>query len=295
MARCIESSASGGVRGLGVQSDGKVVFAGNGVGSNGEIFVDEGFTVGRLNLDGSLDPNFATAGIFHGNDTLRAAANDLLIQKTGRIVIGGNAGNAFMAAGFTTSGALDPHFGFHGLFIYNRQSNGSNNIERLALLADGSILAVGQSADQGVLLELSPNGVLDSKIAGLNKVAIVIGAMFNIQQLVVDPQGRIVVANPNQVGRLNSNFTLDTTFWPGGVRTFDQTDLMKPLFIDAMTVLADGRAVLATSFIDGRGPLLSLRPDAGQPAVRTSTCRERCRSSAPPATIASRSSRAAHI
>jgi len=76
-------------------SDSKIVAAGNTV-----VGVNENFALVRYNLDGSRDNTFGTNGIITGHTgSSNFAASSVLIQKDGKIVLGGTSSN--MYADFT--------------------------------------------------------------------------------------------------------------------------------------------------------------------------------------------------
>jgi uncharacterized delta-60 repeat protein len=95
-----------------VQSDGKVVLAGESYDSNGGR---DDFGVARLTSAGMMDSSFGTNGAAFadfGNDFDQASA--VAVQSDGRIVVGGIATvggkSEFGVARFTSAGALDSSF-----------------------------------------------------------------------------------------------------------------------------------------------------------------------------------------
>jgi uncharacterized delta-60 repeat protein len=263
--------AIGIVRAIAVKSDRKIVFTGNDAGDHGALYLESGLTVARLNADGSPDQTFNKRGFLEGAGSIfHGVANAMVLQKSGRIVIAGQSGGAFMAAGYKADGSLDPHFGFNGIFRYLRQSTSGNIINRIALLGDDSILAAGVSGSRGVLLKLSSTGVLNTKVTGLIKGAIVpksSGGYFDeINHLAIDDKGRFLISDVNsRFARLNPDLTLDKSFAPGGGRQLHLTDFFATDVSDLAT-LSNGRIVLSSFFADGRGPLSSFRPDAAPAA-----------------------------
>ncbi|MCL4361644.1 delta-60 repeat domain-containing protein [Candidatus Dependentiae bacterium] len=70
--------------GIGIQNDGRIVFGGFSTVGLLTLFV-----VGRLNKDGSLDTTFGNNGIVTTQIQTTALANDLALQKNGKIVLAG--------------------------------------------------------------------------------------------------------------------------------------------------------------------------------------------------------------
>lgn len=103
-------------RALAIQPDGKILIAGYAFGAgNSELLVM------RLNVDGSPDAGFGTAGITRTPvGTGEDIANAMVLQPDGRIVIAGSTIVAdgrrdFVVARYTSNGTLDPSFGTGGL------------------------------------------------------------------------------------------------------------------------------------------------------------------------------------
>src|SRR5439155_23123216 len=133
------------------------------------------------------------------------------------------------------------------------------------------------------------NGVLDTKFTGAAANSELVPKAAGqylpaITDVTPDASGRIVVfgtstitdAPPYQnsgyfaislsIARLEPDFSLDPSFAPQGVARINLPNLYEDIVPPAF--LSDGRAVLATTFGDGRGPLFSLEPDvAGKSGV----------------------------
>jgi uncharacterized delta-60 repeat protein len=121
-----------GAEDLAIQPDGKIVVAGPGGGD---------FGVARLKTDGFYDPTFGTGGQvavdFGGADTAKAIA----LQPDGKILVAGTDGDGFAVARLTSSGALDPTFGFGGKATVNL--GGADEARGIALQPDGKIVLAG--------------------------------------------------------------------------------------------------------------------------------------------------------
>lgn len=82
------------VRGLAIQSDGKLLVSGNAEGPNVATIYQIYFALARFNPDGSLDNSFGTGGVV-ATDYGTPAANDfgwaVALQSDGKIVLAGSA------------------------------------------------------------------------------------------------------------------------------------------------------------------------------------------------------------
>src|SRR5205823_341219 len=86
------------------------------------------------------------------------------------------------------------------------------------------------------------------------------GYLREIDRLTTNSSGRFIISNDRQVARLNADLTLDKSFAPGGARQLGASDFTVA-GINALTVLSNGRTVMASDFGSGRGSLFSFRPD----------------------------------
>jgi uncharacterized delta-60 repeat protein len=163
-------------------------------------------------------------------------------------------------------GDLDPSFGIGGQVTSDFRK--SNDIAyAVALQPDGKIVIagirfVGISATGGDFLvaRYNPDGTLDRSFGQRGFVLTDFGLTETATAVVVQPDGRIVVAGgtypifPSQGGqyalaRYNRNGSLDTTFGAGGlVRT---TFLSAGCFASALVLQADGKIIAAgTKYLD---------------------------------------------
>jgi uncharacterized delta-60 repeat protein len=134
---------------LGIQSDGKIVVAGqasNAAGTSGA------FALARYNANGTLDMTFDSDGKvttdFNGKGV---GASALAIQSDGKIVAAGSAYNAagtsldFALARYNANGTLDGTF--NGTGTVTTDFNGQNETRdyALAIQSDGKIVAAGET------------------------------------------------------------------------------------------------------------------------------------------------------
>ena len=209
-----------------LQPDGKIVLAGT-CASNADI---NEFCAARLNADGSLDIAFNGPGVAgNGKFTFTVggvgdAANSLLLQPDGNIVIAGycaNISSDFCAARLLSgSGAFDTSFvgpagNSNGKFLVPIGTT-SDIAQSAALQADGKIVLAGKCALNGFsyfcVARLNGDGSLDSTFDGPNgvgngKVFLSIGSGNDIAtSMAIQPDGKIVIAGYCSNGVNNDEF-----------------------------------------------------------------------------------------
>lgn len=239
------NGASGTIRAVEIQSDGRIVIGGDFWTFNG---LDHHYLV-RLNPDGSVDGSFdakrANLGFVDFFGTLRALA----IQPDGKILFGGRfaeAGNSYRARiiRLNVDGSLDTAF--------NPGTDPDGYPHAITVQADGKILAGGRftifnGLPAGRIVRLLSNGSLDPEFdAGL-------GADDHIRALALDSGGRIYIGgdfesfngtNRSGVARLSANGSLDLGF--------DQGDPDSDT-INTLSVGPDGKVWIGGSFQEAGG------------------------------------------
>ena len=249
------------VWGVALQSDGKIVAAGETVslvfpGTND-------IAVARYNTDGTLDTTFNLTGKVttdHGAGA-NNAANAVAISGTNIIVAGyetvsGN--NDFMIARYTSAGLLDATFGTLG--VTTEGFSGFNDVARAVAIDGSNRIVVGGHASNGsdddfAVARFTSGGVLDTSfVAGAGKTAINIFAPGSADQafgLAINPvNGLIVLAgSAYNNGTGNKDFALVRYFptgaldgsFGGGVVTTDFGN--SPDVANSVYVRSDGVAV----------------------------------------------------
>lgn len=220
-------------RAVAVQSDGKIVVAGD-VDLGGGDF---GIALTRLNLDGSVDPTFGTLGkrqFNFSNASLHAKA--MLVQPDDKIVVAGSyeqdgTGNTqFLAVRFNADGInTDSGFGLFGYYLVDFGS-GPDVANSVARASDGSLYLAGYETsslgdlDFGVV-KLKPNGVADTNFGNQGKTSVWFDQGGDNDDaangVAVQSDGKLVVVGTvrratgeNEFGlaRLDSNGTPDSGF-----------------------------------------------------------------------------------
>ena len=204
---------SGTVRGIAVQSDGKVLAAGSapGAGSGQDV------ALVRYNPDGSLDSSFGTGGIVF---TLISGVDDraekMAFQPDGKIVVVGYSGSDQFIARYQPDGALDSSFGTGGIAKTSFAKGAS-----IALQPDGKIITGGISAVGYLLTRSNSDGSPDTSWDGDGVLGVPasgnLGLGFRSIGLQLD--GRVVaLGEGNIIYRFNTDGSLDTSFDGDGSR-----------------------------------------------------------------------------
>jgi uncharacterized delta-60 repeat protein len=240
------------IHAVALQPDGKIVAAGRAYNGGSPEFA-----LARYTSAGSLDASFSGDGLVTTSIGSESTARDLVLEPDGRIDVAGHArvgGRDRVAlARYTSAGALDTTFGSNGR---STAAVGDDDAFALALVRqdDGRLVAAGGASEGGVtkiaLARFSSGGSLDSGFGSGGSVLTPVGAGALASSLLIDPDGRLVVAGSAAEGttvtfavaRYGASGALDGSFGTGGVT------LIQPGATSLGNSLArqpDGRLVVA--------------------------------------------------
>ena len=140
---------SAGVQSVAIQSDSKIVVAGDYVPP---VFEEVDFLTLRYNQDGSLDTSFSGDGKLVVNlSTYGTIIHDLAFQSDDKIVVAASSYDdnepayRFTVARLTTAGSMDSTFGTNGVTrIEAGYYSGDDIAHGVAIQRDGNIVAVGR-------------------------------------------------------------------------------------------------------------------------------------------------------
>jgi uncharacterized delta-60 repeat protein len=217
-----------------------------------------GVAVAKYDANGNPDNAFGDAG--------RATAPDLgsgqsvVVQPSGRVVVGANFEGDFRLFGFTSGGVLDATFADAGWNSTYFGDNDSGMLAAVALRGGGGIVAVGGNHDYDVgqfnvaIAGYDANGDLDATFGTGGLVQTHVSANFGEDQaggVAVQPDGSIVVggwscdANCDFVLlRYLANGAVDGGFGRKGVVLTDfqngSGDLARPVFLQGDKIVQGG-------------------------------------------------------
>ena len=218
------------VNAIAMQSDGKIILAGN-MGDD----IEADFAVARLNPNGSLDNSFDGDGkcVFSmGPDGDRI--NAVTVQRDGKIVVAGavaygdsqQPGGAngttsdFGVARLNANGSLDSTYGNGGKFIFP-MSDGYDRPLAIELQSDGKSLVTGGADGAFAVARLDSGGTLDSSFGSGGKVTFKVSdGPDTARGIALQRNGKIILAGRADgeavadfgLARLNPDGTLDAGF-----------------------------------------------------------------------------------
>ena len=170
-----------------LQTDGKLVMVGSTAADSSS---PTAIGIIRRNSNGSLDSSFAGSGVLSISfEGASASADSVLIQESGKIVIGGfvfnGVSNFALLIRLNPNGTIDPTFGNSGLTIVPLDGSG-HSMRTLASDSDGKILA----GSQNVVLRFSVDGVLDNTFGNDG----VINVSHSVLELKVGTNDRFLIS-----------------------------------------------------------------------------------------------------
>jgi uncharacterized delta-60 repeat protein len=234
-----------------VQTDGRVVVAGEASGQGGRV------ALVRYKANGRIDTTF---GGGDGKVMTNVTAHDdyawaIAIQPLDhKIVIGGGAGGLggrFLVARYKPNGARDGTFGGGDGRVVTNFTSKYDYVDALALQPDGKIVVAGTanyfgSTPRFALARYRPNGALDGTFGGDGKVITAFsGGFARASGLAIQADGRIVAAGQSgdntAIARYLPSGALDGSFSVDGMRSVNLTNGGD--YADEVMVQADGKIV----------------------------------------------------
>ena len=223
-----------------VQSDGKIIIAGNFTSYNG-IAIKR---IARLNANGTLDTTF-NPGI--GPVGISSSVDKISIQSDGKIIIAGgftsyNGIAINHIARLNANGTLDTTF--------NPRASVNRVPATLAIQSDGKIIIGGSfTSYNGIarngIARLNTDGTLDTDFNPGTGISFSQYYIYYVKTISFQSDGKIIVGGDfasyngiaiNNIARLNTDGTLDTTFNPGSLGA-------RSVYITS--VQSDGKIIIA--------------------------------------------------
>ncbi len=193
------------ISGLAVQSDGKIIAAGQSYNISGDVM---DIALVRYNTNGSVDTTFGTSGKVISNFASTDWISDVVLQTDGKMVVAGSindgTGSRFLVARYGTNGAIDTTFGTAGKVV-TTVGGGNCAASHVMLQPDGKIVVVGTAfafSSAGVVRYLA-TGALDTSF-GTGGIAYASTGYGEAAALQAD--GKILVAG--QGGSFQNQFAI---------------------------------------------------------------------------------------
>src|SRR5579871_5143170 len=191
-----------------IQSDGSVIVAGaTTVGGLSQ------FGVVRFTANGVLDTSFGKSGfVTIPTPGLVAAANAVVIQANGRIVVAGNAGGNFAVARVHADGLQDSDFNGNGITVFNigetlaaafiPPTGTVDTLTSMALQPDGQIVVAGYTNLNATKDGLNPVPIRNTGAPALTgQIQVATGGIQNLNGSITGTSGAgvspIIVTAPN--------------------------------------------------------------------------------------------------
>lgn len=251
-----------------LRPDGKIVLGGRPGITNTPLNVD--FNLSQLNADGTLDTGFGDNGyvktdFFNENDVL----NNIALQSDGRIVAAGFADSAsircFALARYEPDGSLDNSFSGDGRQVSDLTQT-YNVAFALAIQPNGRILTAGVSGDHYAVARYKQDGSADSSFNGNGERVIPIGDVSQARTLVVQPDGKLIVAGVSKTTlrqddlttlRLHPDGSTDSSFSDDGIQTTDFGNTVD--LLQSVALQPDGKIVVAgTTSVHDYGDVIDI-------------------------------------
>lgn len=264
-----------------IQSDGKIVIAGS--------LAIAGFLVARYNLNGSPDISFNGTGqvltdfVYKippdggGTDSTEiktGSASSIIIQKDGKIVVGGSAmselaGNKFAIARFNTNGSIDSSFDADGKQT-TAVGDANSTAYSMALQDDGKIIMAGYTTVAGInrfaISRFNTNGSLDNSFNGNGIQIAQLGSDIQIgNSAAIQKNGKIIIAGYTIIGskkdfavvRFNSDGSADNTFDTDALLTTDIINSSDD-YAGSVAVQSDDKIIVAGYSVTGNNTVFAL-------------------------------------
>lgn len=210
------------------------------------------FVLIRYDDDGSVDPDFGSAGVAIADFSEDAYGRSIALQPDGKILVAGSVGPDFGLARFNSDGSLDLTFSGDGMLTMDFQGFVDFG-QALAVQGDGNIVLAG-TASNGVtndfaLARFTANGDLDTSFGTGGLVTTDFGDQNVGSAIAIQPDGKILVGgwafvegtSNFALARYKTDGRLDQTFGTGGKLT---TAIGPSASITAILVRPDHNVVI---------------------------------------------------
>ena len=216
----IFNPATGGIKAVLTQPDGKIVVTGSGRAADGRT----GFYVARYDASGNLDPSFGQNGslLTTVGATGNAGPGGMVLRSDGSIIATGyhtgTSDRDLVVIGYTGTGSLDSSF--QGGIVEVARTGDQQGLG-IVVQPDGKLVVCGNSIPQGtsygdsLVARFLPNGTLDATFKGGGITTISASAYSDsFNSVALQSDGRIVTAGgATPIGAKPSNFSNPSAFY----------------------------------------------------------------------------------
>jgi uncharacterized delta-60 repeat protein len=207
-----------GANSVAVTPNGKITAGGYGY-VHSKISSD--FVLARYTAAGRLDRTFGEGGkvVTRSGQGVRALA----LQRDGKLVAVGATYNwRFAVVRYTRAGALDRSFGRGGTAVTDFGARSRSSAEAVAIQPNGRIVVAGYTfrgtKTNFAVARYKANGTLDRRFGSGGRVVTEIGEGFSeASAIVIQPDGKLVVAGDAGLVRYDAHGELDSAFGLEGV------------------------------------------------------------------------------
>ena len=214
-------------RDLVIQSDGRILAAGDRASLNQGHYIESDFALVRYNPDGSVDSAFGNQGIVTTHLQTYNYVAGVGLQNDGRIVVGGDFSDGqgdyrtnFVVIRYLSNGSLDPAFGGGGIAHPGSISSFGAFANGIGIQADGKIVEWGSAqrlsggflTSYPVVSRFQTNGDLDPTFGVSGLLRRTEFDSGSGRAVALQSDGRFVLAGVGNVYRFNSDGSPDTTF-----------------------------------------------------------------------------------
>ena len=245
-----------------VLSDGKIIAC----GYTFDDTIDKSrLLVMRLTKDGKFDPTFGTNGFTIDDFQYSAYSEKMVIQKDGKIVVGGYYNDNFMTARYDANGKLDKTYGTDGMCVIKAQ-NSFSYISGMDIQDDGKIVVAGfythpNGHDKWMIARIGADGKIDQSFGedGLIFFNDIGGGHDFATSVAIQSDGKILVGGHSwdigipilqystAIVRLNKDGSVDKSFGKSGLFRKRISENVSCNYLFDLVIAPNGNIYAATS------------------------------------------------
>ena len=245
-----------------VLSDGKIIACGY---TFDDAIGKSRLLVMRLTKDGKFDPTFGTNGFTIDDFQYSAYSEKMVMQKDGKIVVGGYYNDNFMTARYDANGKLDKTYGTDGMCVIKAQ-NSFSYISGMDIQDDGKIVVAGfythpNGHDKWMIARIGADGKIDQSFGedGLIFFNDIGGGHDFATSVAIQSDGKILVGGHSwdinipmlqystAIVRLNKDGSIDKSFGKSGLFRKRISEDVSCNYLFDLVIAPNGNIYAATS------------------------------------------------